>query len=124
MVFSLEGDSATDYNKQFSDIHTVVQSLGSKIENSGSSMTFCPSFFSGLPADDSASWLESFKAWVEFNGWKDPLKIFNAMKLRLNGSALEWSKSLTASHKSNSKILYRAFTDHFQNLHPNWLLEQ
>ena len=65
----IEGDSATDYNKKFSDTHTVLQSLGSKMENSGSSMTFCPSFFNGLLTDDS---VERFKARVKFNDWKDP----------------------------------------------------
>lgn len=86
---TVEDEATVQINQQFTNIESVLRSLGNKMENSGSSMTFCPSFFSGLPTDDPISWLERFRAWVDFNNWKDPNKIFNAMKLRLAGSALE-----------------------------------
>ncbi|CAC5364651.1 unnamed protein product [Mytilus coruscus] len=53
---TVEDEAIVQLNQQFTDIQSVLQSLGNKLENSGSSMTFCPSFFSGLPTDDPISW--------------------------------------------------------------------
>ncbi|VDI46486.1 Hypothetical predicted protein [Mytilus galloprovincialis] len=110
---TVEDEAIVQINQQFTDIQSVLRSLGNKMENSGSSMTFCPSFFSGLPTDDPISWLERFRAWI-----------FNAMKLRLAGSALEWIKNASANCIENTETLFQAFKDHFQNIHANWLLEQ
>lgn len=121
---TVEDEATVQINQQFTNIESVLRSLGNKMENSGSSMTFCPSFFSGLPTDDPISWLERFRAWVDFNNWKDPNKIFNAMKLRLAGSALEWIKNVSDICIENPETLFQAFKDHFQNIHPKWLLEQ
>lgn len=123
---SIEHENTFDpsFHTEFTNIRETLASLSTKMENSSGTSMFCPPTFSGLPEEDAVMWLERFVSWINFNNWKDPTKIYNALKLRLCGTALDWCNNLSGSLKTNPEVLYRSFKEHFQNIHPKWLLEQ
>ena len=126
---SAQGTPPTPSSEQFQELITQfaemnkVMHANSQRSTGNSGLTIEP--FHGLPTEDANLWLDKFDAWIAFHGWqKDDDKIASAMRLKMEGGALAWFNAAPAGTKKKSGQLFKAFKEHFSDLHPTWMLEQ